>query len=75
MQAKFKFEPQEFLKFLANKILPKRQAYVKENLANFITCVDREYAIALSLLIAPSCLSRSFALTSSTVPGMSHHPC
>lgn len=42
---------------------------------NFVTCLEHEYAIALSLLIAPSCLRWSFALTSSTVPGMSHHPC
>lgn len=41
---------------------------------NLITWVELEYDIVLSLLIAPSCLIFNFALTSSTVPGMSHHP-
>uniref|UniRef100_A0A7C8ZEF7 Secreted protein n=1 Tax=Opuntia streptacantha TaxID=393608 RepID=A0A7C8ZEF7_OPUST len=37
-------------------------------------CVESEYEIALSLLMAASCLICSFDLTSSALPLISHHP-
>jgi len=39
-----------------------------------VTCVESEYEIALSLLMAASCLICSFDLTSSALPLISHHP-